>query len=176
MADNSMSFDEVLEDLHDEDAHFAASLEDMRERSAFRDWLRAQRSELGLTQARVAELVDLSQPTISDFEGPQMDPSTSKFQKYARALGIRTRLVATQLDPATGLEHVVWTMNEELCRSVERTGSVIEITSGTMLRTSGTLPLDGMHMIEGDDGRWSSGTAPLDLHQTLTEAAIESPA
>lgn len=57
------------------------------------------RKSAGLTQEQVAEILGLSQATISAFERLGNDPRLSTIRRYARAVGV---MVSHHVGPATG--------------------------------------------------------------------------
>lgn len=59
--------------------------------------LKAQRKRLGLNQAEVADMHDLSRFTIVDVESGKGDPKLSTLLRLMEALGLRLVAVPTQL-------------------------------------------------------------------------------
>lgn len=68
---------------------FRDAYDDARHLQQLLDRLVELRRELGLTQQEVAARMDISQPTLSQFESERSDPHFSTVQRYARALGTR---------------------------------------------------------------------------------------
>lgn len=50
--------------------------------------IKARRVELGLTQAQLAELAGVRQPTLSNWESGSVSPHLVKLSDVARALGV----------------------------------------------------------------------------------------
>jgi DNA-binding XRE family transcriptional regulator len=75
---------------------FREACEDVRAAHAVIDGLLAERRALGLTQTEVGRRMEVTQPTVSQFESEPSDPRLSTLQRYARALGgrIEIRFVA----------------------------------------------------------------------------------
>ena len=65
----------------------AAAYEDAQDRAVLVAALVQSRSRSGLTQRRLADLVDTTQSAVSDLEGGRVDPRLSTLQRYARATG-----------------------------------------------------------------------------------------
>lgn len=80
------------------DAHIAKSMknpgyraayEDSQARNAILDALVAARRSQGITQNVVAQTIDVTQSTVSQFESEGSDPRLRTLQRYARAVGMR---------------------------------------------------------------------------------------
>lgn len=61
---------------------------DILERFEIKQALVARRKALGLSQKRLAEIIGVNQPTISNFEHRTNDPYLSTLQRYARGVGL----------------------------------------------------------------------------------------
>jgi DNA-binding XRE family transcriptional regulator len=70
------------------DPRFAAAREDIQAVHAVLDAMIAVRKAT-TTQKKIAKLMDVKQPTVSEFESEPSDPRLSTLQRYARALGGR---------------------------------------------------------------------------------------
>lgn len=68
---------------------FIAAIEDARTREHVRALLISLRKAQQLTQTVVADRMDVSQPTLSEFEAESGDVRLSTLQRYARAVGAR---------------------------------------------------------------------------------------
>ncbi|GII98405.1 hypothetical protein Slu03_07830 [Sediminihabitans luteus] len=64
------------------------------------------RERAGISQAALAELMGLSQPTISAFERIGNDPRLSTVRRYARALGVMVRHLV-DVDTECGDSHFI---------------------------------------------------------------------
>ena len=71
------------------DPDFRALYDDLRARHEVLDTLVRTRSANRLPQEVMAKRMDISQPTVSEFESESSDPRLSTVQRYARALGGR---------------------------------------------------------------------------------------
>lgn len=80
--DLQISFDELLSD-----PRVAEAVEDADLREDLIDDLIALRKAAKLRQKDVAEHMDCTQSTVSDFENGAADPYFSTLQRYARAVG-----------------------------------------------------------------------------------------
>lgn len=56
------------------------------------DAMLARRRELGLSQKQLGKLMEVKQPTISEFEVESSDPRLSTIQRYARAVGLQVHV------------------------------------------------------------------------------------
>lgn len=72
-----------------QDPQFRDAYDDASHLQQLLDHLVGLRQQLGLTQQQVAERMNISQPTVSQFESERSDPQLSTLQRYARALGAR---------------------------------------------------------------------------------------
>jgi transcriptional regulator with XRE-family HTH domain len=79
--------DETMEAAASESPTLRAAMADAMALKVLIDELVRQRKEAGLTQTDVARLMDVRQPTVSQFETESSDPRLSTLQRYARAVG-----------------------------------------------------------------------------------------
>ncbi|WP_175934772.1 helix-turn-helix domain-containing protein [Corynebacterium sp. Marseille-P4321] len=75
------------------DPEIQVAFEDAEARSEFVAYLRKIRSDSGITQSRVAQIMGTTQSAISDFENGDTDPQLSTVQRYARAIGVEIKVV-----------------------------------------------------------------------------------
>jgi transcriptional regulator with XRE-family HTH domain len=78
---------------HD-DARIRAAKEDFDEFANLVEALVSHRKDQGLSQTDVADQLDTTQSVVSDFERIGGNPGIRRIQAYARAVGLRLRLVA----------------------------------------------------------------------------------
>jgi transcriptional regulator with XRE-family HTH domain len=71
-----------------------AALDDAKAAERLIDCLIAAREARHLSQTKVAERMETTQPAISKFERAGGDPRLSTLQRYARAVGLKLRIVA----------------------------------------------------------------------------------
>ena len=72
--------------------------------------IRRARAEAGLTQAQVAARAGVPQPTMSDYERGQHEPTAANLRRLLAACGMRLEVVAARPDPrqlAARLEEVL---------------------------------------------------------------------
>ena len=70
----------------------AGVAEDIDSLIDFMTLLREKRRTEGVTQVQIAEKLDTTQSSISEFERIGGDPRIQSLQRYARAIGYRVRL------------------------------------------------------------------------------------
>lgn len=80
--DNAIDFDELLSD-----PKIAEAVADAELREDLIDALIALRKKANLRQSDVAEYMECTQSTVSNFENESTDPYLSTLQRYARATG-----------------------------------------------------------------------------------------
>lgn len=68
---------------------FIAAVDDTHQREHVRDVLVRLRKMRELSQMVIADRMEVSQPTISEFESDSGDVRLSTLQRYARAVGAR---------------------------------------------------------------------------------------
>lgn len=83
-SDQAVDFDELLAD-----PAVAQATEDAETRLDLLDELVALRKSSHLTQKQVAEAMETTQSTVSEFENGGEDPYLSTLQRYARAVGAK---------------------------------------------------------------------------------------
>lgn len=71
---------------------FREAYEDAHTRHAVLDALLAERKRQRIGQTVVAERMEVTQPTVSEFEREASDPRLTTLQRYARAVGGRIEI------------------------------------------------------------------------------------
>lgn len=98
--DTQVDFDELLSD-----PRIAEAVEDAELREDLIDALIALRKKAKLRQADIAEHMECTQSTISDFENESTDPYLSTLQRYARATGHKLHISVEDVEETTNAHY-----------------------------------------------------------------------
>ena len=102
MAEDKTGLRRMFPDAGWETPELEAVGEDIDSLIDFMILLRDKRRAEGITQIQIAEKLDTTQSSISEFERIGGDPRIQSLQRYARAIGYRVRLELEKVPTTTG--------------------------------------------------------------------------
>ena len=102
MAEDKTGLRRMFPDTGWETPALEAVGEDIDSLIDFMTLLREKRRSEGITQIQIAEKLDTTQSSISEFERIGGDPRIQSLQRYARAIGYRVRLELEKVPTTTG--------------------------------------------------------------------------
>ncbi|UUX60195.1 helix-turn-helix domain-containing protein [Glutamicibacter halophytocola] len=98
--DTSIDFNDLLSD-----PRIAEAVEDAELREDLIDTLIALRKKAKLRQTDIAEHMECTQSTVSDFENESTDPYLSTLQRYARATGHKLHISVEDVHEASSAHY-----------------------------------------------------------------------